>query len=79
MYGIRHVGKPGPCRRRGSGHYFPGSMSSFMNGVSTGPLKATRLNVIDYDGSVGAMREIPTTGFSVPDASVKSQAHGLTL
>jgi len=47
----------------GSGHYSPGSMASLMEGVVVGPAFISRLNVIDYDGSVGAMREIQLPGY----------------
>lgn len=63
----------------GSGHYFPGSMASFMDGVSATPTFIVRLNVIDYDGRVDADLEIPISGSTALDVDVASIAYGLTL
>ncbi len=63
----------------GSGHYLPGSMASFMDGVPAEPTVIARLNVISYDGAAGANRSIPIAGESAVNASVKSSALGLTL
>jgi hypothetical protein len=63
----------------GSGHYFPGSMSSFMDGVSATEVFISRLNVIDYDGSFGARREVPIAGLTVLDVDVDLRAYGLTF
>ena len=63
----------------GSGHYFPGSMASFMDGVSPVKTFITRLNVIDYSGNFGANREVPIAGLTVLDVDVKSMAYGLTM
>lgn len=63
----------------GSGHYFPGSMSSFMDGVSPVESFVLRLNVLDYSGAVGASREIPIGGLAVLNAEVDSAAYGLTM
>jgi hypothetical protein len=63
----------------GSGHYFPGSMASFMDGVSADPAFVVRLNALDYGGSFGAEREVPIGGLTALDVNVGSQAIGLTL
>ncbi len=63
----------------GSGHYFPGSMASFMDGVSPVESFVLRLNALDYSGSVGASREIPIGGLTVLDAAVESSAVGLSV
>ncbi len=63
----------------GSGHYMPGSMASFIDGVPTEPTFITRLNYLHYDGSVNANRNIPIAGMSVLDANAKSDAYGLTM
>lgn len=63
----------------GSGHYFPGSMSSFMDGVSPTEVFITRLNIIDYSGSFGADREVPIGGLTALDVDVDLKAYGLTL
>lgn len=63
----------------GSGHYFPGSMSSFMDGVSATEVFISRLNVIDYSGSFGADRKVPIGGLTVLDVDVDLKAYGLTF
>jgi hypothetical protein len=35
----------------GSGHYLPGSMASFIDGVPPTETFLTRVNVVKYDGS----------------------------
>jgi len=63
----------------GSGHYMPGSMASFVDGVPTEPTFITRLNYIHYDGSIGADRSIPIAGMTALNVNAKSDAYGLTL
>ena len=46
----------------GSGDYFPGSMASFIDGVSPTPAFLLRYNQIYYSGSVGANKAIPIAG-----------------
>ena len=43
----------------GSGHYFPGSMSDFVDGIPLTETFVVRFNGIYYDGSAGVGREIP--------------------
>lgn len=62
----------------GSGHYFPGSMASFMDGVSPVPLVLGRVNVIDWDAQVFDDRVIPIAGRPVVNADVDLTAVGLT-
>ena len=63
----------------GTGHYMPGSMASFADGVPKDPTFIARFNYIHYDGDVKANRSIPIAGMSVLDASAKSDAYGLTM
>ncbi len=63
----------------GSGHYMPGSMASFADGVPTDPTFITRLNYIHYDGDIDVNRSIPIAGMSVLDANAKSNVYGLTM
>ena len=63
----------------GSGHYLPGSMSSFVDGV---PLKETfivRANVVNYNGSISAKKPIPIGGRTTLGADATSWAYGLSL
>ena len=63
----------------GSGHYMPGSMASFADGIPADPTFIARLNYIHYDGNIDANRKIPISGMSVLEAAAKSDAYGLTL
>ncbi len=63
----------------GSGHYMPGSMASFMDGVPTSPTFIARLNYINYQGSTDANRSIPIAGMTALDVEADSNALGLTL
>jgi len=63
----------------GSGHYLPGSMASFVDGV---PLKETfivRANVVNYNGSINAKKPIPIGGRTTLGADATSWAYGLSL
>lgn len=61
----------------GSGHYMPGSMSSFMDGVPAEPTFITRLNVIDYQGNYE--HSLPFSGLEASNVDVSSQAIALTM
>ena len=63
----------------GSGHYFPGSMASFMDGVAAEEAFIARLNVLSYDGSVDADVPIPIAGLAALDVDVESKALGFTV
>ncbi len=63
----------------GSGHYLPGSMASFMDGVPSAPTKLARLNYINYAGSIGGNRALPIAGLSALNADAAFNALGLTL
>jgi hypothetical protein len=69
----------GRAEEGGSGHYFPGTISSFMDGVSPTEVFILRLNALHYDGSFGADRAVPIAGLAALDADVKSSAVGLTF
>ncbi len=63
----------------GTGHYMPGSMASFADGIPKDPTFIARFNYIHYDGDVQANRSIPIAGMSVLDANAKSDVYGLTM
>jgi hypothetical protein len=63
----------------GTGHYLPGSMASFIDGVPLTETFLARLNVVYYNGSVSAQRELPIAGLTALGAEAKSWAYGLTL
>lgn len=60
----------------GSGHYLPGSMASFMDGVASEPTFLLRLNYVYYDGKADV--NIPLGGNHVVDMEATSNALGLT-
>ena len=63
----------------GSGHYLPGSMASFVDGVPLTETFIARLNLLYYQGSIGAERPLPIGGRTALGASASSWAYGLTL
>jgi hypothetical protein len=71
----------GPARAEegGSGHYLPGSMASFIDGVPANETFLTRLNVLNYDGSVGGNVRVPIGGLTTLGADAKSWGYGLTM
>ena len=72
------IAMPASAEEGGSGHYFPGSMASFMDGVSPVPLVLGRVNLIDWDAEVFDDKVIPIAGRPVVNAEVDLQALGLT-
>ena len=70
---------PARAEEGGGGHYFPGTISSFMDGVALEEVFITRLNGIYYDGSINASKGIPIAGQTALDVDVKSAAGGLTM
>jgi hypothetical protein len=71
--------KAASAEEGGSGHYLPGTISSFLDGVSPEPAFITRLNGVYYDGSFTAERGIPIAGLAALDVDVDIQGAGLTL
>jgi hypothetical protein len=63
----------------GSGHYMPGSMSSFIDGVPGDPTFIARLQYIGYDGAASVGREFPFAGRIAANVSAESKAVGLTF
>jgi hypothetical protein len=63
----------------GTGHYTPGTISSFMDGVSAKPVFIARLNGLYYGGDLDGSRGVPIAGQTALDVDVESEALGLTL
>jgi len=63
----------------GSGHYLPGSIASFIDAVPPQETFIIRLNVLNYNGAVGANVAIPVGGMSAIGVDANSSAYGLTL
>ena len=63
----------------GSGHYQPGSMSSFADGVSAVPVFITRLNVVYYTGDFARGQPVPIAGVTAVNAGADATGVGLTL
>ena len=63
----------------GSGHYMPGSMSSFVDGVPTEETFIARYNFLLWDAEVEANRTLPIAGLLTAGADITSYANGLTL
>jgi hypothetical protein len=62
----------------GSGHYFPGSMSSFIDGIPGDPTWIARFQSIAYDGAAEINREFPYAGKIAANVEAESTAIGLT-
>jgi hypothetical protein len=63
----------------GSGHYFPGSMSSFVDAVSPVPAFIIRYNQIYFGGSAGKGVSIPIGGTTALGLHAQSWGEGITL
>lgn len=63
----------------GSGHYLPGSMASFIDGVPLTETFLLRANVIYYQGSAAANKPIPIAGQTALGAEAASWGSGLTV
>lgn len=63
----------------GSGHYFPGSISDFIDSVPATPSFIARYNQLYYRGSVGANKAIPIGGTTALGLNATSWGEGLTL
>ena len=72
---------PGPvaAEEGGSGHYMPGSMSSFIDSVPPRETFLMRLNVLNYTGSAAKSVAIPIAGRSALGADADSWGYGLTF
>ncbi len=63
----------------GSGHYLPGSMSSFVDGVPTDETFIARYNLLYYEGDIDLLAPLPFAGLTAAGAEARSLANGLTL
>jgi hypothetical protein len=70
--------RPAMCEEGGSGHYLPGSMASFMDGVPPAETFIVRLNVLNYEGSIDAKQPLPIAGLSAVGVDASSWGYGLT-
>jgi len=67
------------CEEGGTGHYFPGSMASFIDAVSPKPAFLARYNQIYYSGSVGVNKPLPIGGTTALGVHATSWGEGVTL
>jgi hypothetical protein len=63
----------------GSGHYLPGSMASFVDGVPLEETFIARYNLLYYDGDIGIRKPIPVAGMVAAGVGAESWANGLTM
>ena len=63
----------------GSGHYQPGSMASFADGVPLDETFIVRYNFLMWDASAEATRTIPIANLVTLGADIESYANGLTF
>jgi hypothetical protein len=62
----------------GTGHYLPGSMASFIDGVPLTETVLVRLNALNYNGSVDRSQPLPIAGLTAVGVDAKSSGLGLT-
>jgi hypothetical protein len=62
----------------GSGHYLPGSMASFIDAVPLTETFLMRANIVHYNGSLGANKQLPIAGQTTLGAKASSWGFGLT-
>lgn len=63
----------------GSGHYLPGSISSFADGVMSAPALVARLNAMTYNGSYSRGQPLPIAGLTAVNVSANVAGAGLSL
>jgi hypothetical protein len=63
----------------GSGHYLPGSIASFIDGVPQTETFLARLNVAHYNGSISAQKPLPIAGLTALGVDASSWGYGLTV
>ncbi len=63
----------------GTGHYMPGSMSSFMDGVPPTETFIARYNFLSWNAEVSSNRVLPIAGLITGGADIDSVANGLTM
>lgn len=63
----------------GTGHFMPGSMASFMDGVAADKTFLIRYNLVYYDGGVDPSVSLPIAGTVTLGAEAVSWANGLTV
>jgi hypothetical protein len=63
----------------GSGHYLPGAMSSFTDGVPLEETFVARYNFVNWDAEASANRVIPIANLVTAGADIESYANGLSL
>lgn len=77
--GLAVMSAPALAEEGGSGHYLPGSMASFVDGVPLHETLIVRYNLVHYGGSAEADRAIPIGGSAALGLDADSWAHGLTV
>jgi len=63
----------------GSGHYLPGAISSFVDGVPAKETFIVRYNLLYYNGSVAANVPLPIAGEPTAGADATIWGHGMTF
>ena len=69
----------GQAEEGGSGHYLPGSMSSFVDAVPPAETFITRFNFVNYNGDFSRNQPLPIAGLTVLGVDAESTAAGLTM
>jgi hypothetical protein len=67
------------AEENGTGHYLPGSIDSFIDGVPSQATFVMRLNFVHYDGSFKVKRTVPVLGTVEYEAKTKASGIGVTF
>ena len=78
-YGLTLLSEPAFAEEGGSGHYQPGSMASFVDGVPATPTFIVRLDLLHYGGSVDPAVTLPIAGSPTLWAGVARYAFTVRL
>jgi len=72
------LGGTAEAEEGGTGHYLPGSMASSIDSAPAKESFLMRLNVVNYDGSIGKNQPLPIAGLTAVGVDAKSTGVGLT-
>mgnify|MGYP001598813447 CR=1 FL=1 len=74
-----HGSRPALAEEGGSGHYTPGSMASFIDGVAPKPTFLVRYNLLHYSGSAEADLNVPIGGATTAGLDATIWGHALSF
>jgi len=79
IIGVALLSNPALAEEGGSGHYLPGSIASFIDGVPLTETFLLRANIVYYNGSITANKSLPIAGLTAAGVDASSWGLGLTV